>query len=276
MQINLYIASLIATGLLSASLGAYILRRRRAWGSIELALLLLAAAEWALAISVEAAVTTRPQKVLWSAIAYPGTVAAPVLLLYALRHANLDRWITRRRVVCLFILPIITAGMAATNEWHRLLWTDVILFNGWGGVTAQYLRGPWWWLLVGYSYLAAGLGFVILLWAVLFLPHLYSRQSRLLVVASAAPLAASGLYVLIPRAVAGFDPTPAAFALTGTLLALAIFRYRLLDLVPLARESLFENTQDGVLFLDAQRRVVDLNRLPRRCSASPRRMWAAL
>jgi len=49
------------------------------------------------------------------------------------------------------------------------------------------------------------------------------------------------------------------FALTGALLTLNLYQFRLLDLVPIARDALIENMSDGVLVLDAEDRIVDLN-----------------
>jgi PAS domain S-box-containing protein len=42
-------------------------------------------------------------------------------------------------------------------------------------------------------------------------------------------------------------------------IALSLFRYRLLDVVPVARENVIEDMADGVVVLDLQDRVVDMN-----------------
>src|SRR5690606_3475184 len=57
----------------------------------------------------------------------------------------------------------------------------------------------------------------------------------------------------------GFDWTPLAFTVTGTLLAWAMYRYYLLDLAPVARTVLFEHITDALLVTDAQDCVVDAN-----------------
>ena len=55
------------------------------------------------------------------------------------------------------------------------------------------------------------------------------------------------------------DITPLAFSITGILLYLAVFRLHLLDITPIARKTVMENIQDGVLVLDHDNRVVDVN-----------------
>jgi|GEM_PF-1872270 len=260
MQVNLYVLALLATGGVSILLAISIVRQRRLPGNSELALLLAAVGEWALTLTPEAAATTIAPKLFWSAVAYVGTTTAPVFLfLYALRRAQLDHWLTPRRTAALFVLPLVTTLMAATNGWHHLLWSQVTLTTTWASVSAQYGRGPWFWVNVAYSYLLVSSGVLLLVWAVMRLPHLYSLQARILFLASLVPLAGNALYLSNPRAVAGVDPTPVAFMCTGLFLTLGIRRYRLLDLVPLARETLFENLRDGVLFFDAQGQLIDLN-----------------
>ena len=55
------------------------------------------------------------------------------------------------------------------------------------------------------------------------------------------------------------DPTPLAFALGNLVVAWGLYRYRLFELVPLARESIVESMRDGVIVLDQNNVVVDVN-----------------
>ena len=55
------------------------------------------------------------------------------------------------------------------------------------------------------------------------------------------------------------DLTPFAFAITGAGMAYAMFRHRLLDLVPVARDIVIDGMSDGMIVLDENRRVVDVN-----------------
>jgi PAS domain S-box-containing protein len=59
------------------------------------------------------------------------------------------------------------------------------------------------------------------------------------------------------------DPTPFGFTATGVLVVWGLLRFRLLDIVPVARDAIVENMADAVIVLDAQSRVVDLNRAAR-------------
>jgi diguanylate cyclase (GGDEF)-like protein/PAS domain S-box-containing protein len=49
------------------------------------------------------------------------------------------------------------------------------------------------------------------------------------------------------------------FAVSNILVAWALFRYRLFDLVPIANETLLENMEDGVIVLNPEGRIAEIN-----------------
>jgi len=55
------------------------------------------------------------------------------------------------------------------------------------------------------------------------------------------------------------DITPFAFAIGNLVVAWGLFRYRLFDIIPIARERIVENMIDPVIVLDLRNRVVDIN-----------------
>lgn len=57
----------------------------------------------------------------------------------------------------------------------------------------------------------------------------------------------------------GMDFTSLAFTVTGVLFSRSLFRFRLFDLVPIARTLLIDSLDDSMIVLDNQSRIVDLN-----------------
>lgn len=57
----------------------------------------------------------------------------------------------------------------------------------------------------------------------------------------------------------GADNTPFSFTIAAVAFAYSLLRHHLLDVVPVARDVLIEKMADGVLVLDSQNRVVDIN-----------------
>jgi diguanylate cyclase (GGDEF)-like protein/PAS domain S-box-containing protein len=58
---------------------------------------------------------------------------------------------------------------------------------------------------------------------------------------------------------AQLDLTPIAFGFTGILLTYSVIRKRIMNIVPVARTRIIESMSDGILVLDSQNRIVDIN-----------------
>ena len=154
MQINAYVILLFLSALITGALAVYTLRRRSERGVIWFGLLLLAIAVWCLFIGFEAAATTLHAKEIFSVLAYLGTPTTPLLFfLFAVHYTQQDDWLTRPIEAVLWVLPVATIVIAATNSIHKLLWPTIELTRTWAGVTGVYAHGPWYWIEVGYSYL---------------------------------------------------------------------------------------------------------------------------
>ena len=52
-----------------------------------------------------------------------------------------------------------------------------------------------------------------------------------------------------------FDLTPTAFIISGLAFMWGILRYRLLDIVPIARDIVLQNMKDGVVVVDNRERL---------------------
>jgi two-component system NtrC family sensor kinase len=80
----------------------------------------------------------------------------------------------------------------------------------------------------------------------------------------AMPWLGNALYLARLWPMAGVDATPLAFTLTGAIYAVGVFGLGLFDLVPVARHRLIDSMPDGVLVLDLDNRIVDINPAARR------------
>ncbi len=55
------------------------------------------------------------------------------------------------------------------------------------------------------------------------------------------------------------DLTPLGFALSGILIVYVVYYHRFLDIIPVARDTIIENMRDGIIVVDNQQRIVDIN-----------------
>jgi len=118
-------------------------------------------------------------------------------------------------------------------------------------------QGPWYWFNIAFAYILLLLGTLILIQRLLRGPRLYKAQGIALLIVACLPWIGNALYVSGLSPV--LDLAPFAFALAGLVIVWSLFRFRLLDLVPVARDFIIEGMSDGVLVLDIQDRIVDAN-----------------
>ncbi len=220
-------------------------------------LLELGAAIWSGAAAFEVAALDLGTKISWSKISYLGIANAPLFFLFfALEFSQQKTGLTRRQLAVLGILPLITMILVATNEWHHLHWSYVTLDRT-TNMAVYGHNAPWFLVLIAYSYAYLGTGLFYLYRATFYYSALYMRQVALLLLISVLPFAGNILYVSgVSREL---DLTPIGFAINGAVLLFGMHRLQILDLVPIARSQLLEQLTDGVLVLDDQQRVLDIN-----------------
>jgi signal transduction histidine kinase len=119
--------------------------------------------------------------------------------------------------------------------------------------------GPLFWPFLVYADAVVWGCTALFVWTLTRVSRLYWRQSLLLIVTVLLPILANILHNLNVGPFGRVELTPFLFVLTGAVLVWGIFRFRLLDLARIARSSVFDTIQDGVLVLDPYRRVVKLN-----------------
>ena len=143
-----------------------------------------------------------------------------------------------------------------TNNFHRLIWLDVTL-DPMSGL-AIYHHGPavTVWVVIAYLYIFVAS--LLLVKAALFDKRLARVQALAFLLAVPWPWIANVLYFfrLTPP---GQDYTASGFAVTGLFLLWGIYRHRLFHLIPVAYEAVISSMEDGLIVLDGDRRVINLN-----------------
>ena len=259
-QYNPYVFPLLGAAVVSAALVLFAWRRRPVPGATLFALLMLAVAEWSLGYALELGSADLPSQVFWARVEYLGIVTVPVTwLALVLQYTKRERWLTPRNLALLATVPLVTLLLAWTNDLHGLLWSEIRLDTSGSFSVLDLARGAWYWVNVVYAYLLLLLGTLLLIQALIRWPHLYRRQAGALLLGALAPWVGNALYVFGLSPFPHLDLTPFAFTLTGLAAAWGLFRFRLLDIVPVARDAVIESMSDGVIVLDAQDRIVDLN-----------------
>ncbi len=213
---------------------------------------------WAIAYAFEFASSSLDLKIFWSKISYFGIAFLPVFyFLFTTAFSHKKHIITKRNVTLLLIIPIITILLVLTNEKHLLMWPEVTLDSAKN--IAYYSHGKGFWVFYAFTETLLMLGLFNLVNSIYKFTAYYKRQSGTLIAATLIPIIGNLMYVTNINPYPGFDWTPVSFVLTGLIIAIGIFRFRMFNIVPLARTKLFEMLNDGVIVINADGFIEDCN-----------------
>ncbi len=234
--------------------------RRRMKGALTLFGLMLAFIIWTFCSGMEISSTTLSGDIFWSKVAYLGSCSVPVLFfIFSLQFTDRDKYLSSRRTLLLWGIPVISILLAMTNEFHHLIWTAVLPNPVANQVLFVYYHGLWFWVLNVYSYVLLVFSTLLLVMEAIRQQKIYRKQAHVILLGIPLPWIANLLYISGFSPLRGFDLTPIMFTITGLLYALGLYRYELLDVVPVARNKIFEDLEDGLVVLDMQNRIIDMN-----------------
>lgn len=257
-RITFYAYALVISSALTLFVFWVIWKRRAKPGALPLALLMLSAAEWSFSVALEATVITVPEKIFWSQVSYLGIISTgPLFFLFAYEYTSFKKKIAPIGLVAIWALPLITLILCWTNQYHHLIWSS---FEYVPNTTILiYHHGIAFWAHITYLYILLAIGSGILCWSAIRFRNIYRKQAITILCAIPIPLVWNVLYVTGLSPIIGIDLTPVAFSLAGVLLGWGIYKIQLFDITPVQRDTVLENLMDGIIILDEDFRIVDLN-----------------
>ena len=259
-QYTPYVLLLLGSAAIAAALAASVWRHRSVPGATPFAAVAATGTFWSLANALEMAGVDLSTKLFWANVQYVSYVVMPVAwLALALQYTGRDRWLTRCRLPWLFAIPAITLTLLWTNDLHSLMRRDVSLDASGPFPVLGKTYGPWFWAHSVYSYLLVLLAIALLVEVVLRAPPFHRGQALALLAGLLLPVTWNILYVSGLSPIPRVDVSPVIFGLSGVVVVWGLVRFRLFDLVPVARDKVVEGLADGVITLDAEGRIVDLN-----------------
>jgi len=237
---------------------AVIIWRRSAPGSLALRGMLLGMFIWGVSYALTWALVPLEQKILWLKIMYLGVVMVPAFFfVFTLQITHREHWITFSNILLLAIQPALMVATVWLAPQRVFASIEPAVNNGYQ--IMQVMRGEWFWINTGYSYIVLILSFILLIASYRTANSFFKRQYMLIMLGSIIPFVFSAYTQTKGIAFNSLDLAPISFGISGIIYVYAIFRHQFMDLVPVARGHLIENMSDGVLVLDVQGRIVDIN-----------------
>lgn len=257
---NGYGLVLLFFGALTAILAVYIYKRGTdvvRWFSLMMG----SNAIWSIAYGLELSSHTLDQAMLFINIEYIGIATLPLnWFLFCLNFCNKECWYKKPlNLALLLIAPITTLVMVWTNPLHHLHYKDVRMFYEGPFPMVKIYPGTWYHIFTGYFYLLLACGCYLILSKFRNSDPIFRKQNYSVIIAAIIPWIGNITYLVGIRPLGFIDLTPYAFILTTFLIFLGVYRFRLFDIVPIAREKVLELMSDGFLVLDEKHRIIDYN-----------------
>jgi PAS domain S-box-containing protein len=223
--------------------------------------IMLSSTVWAAAYGLEMASVDVSTKLFWSNIAFIGIVGVPGFLV-----AFMLRYLGRPAPYLSYLLiePILTTLITWTNSFHGLLYSRIGIDTSQGFAVLDTQYGTYFWVHAAYSYVIMGWGSLLMARLLTRADRLYRRQAATLLVGILSPWMANAIYLLGFSPFPRLDLTPFAFTIMGLSAFWSFLRFHFLDVIPIARDRVLENIEDGVMVLDIQDRIADMNPSVRR------------
>lgn len=253
----LYSTILLTAGVCCLVVGGLVLQRRPyPSGAIPLMVFIFAMCWWDVTYGIFWAGAPAPTPYFWMDLSYVGVVIVPAtFLIFAIQLSGRDAWLKRPFFIWLYIEPLLVLVLMWTDPWHNLFFAGKRTLN-----TGMILdAGPVFWGNVVYSYILLLIGFILLVQRFRTTTGIYRRQIGVVLAGAGITWLNSFIFILGLSPLPNADNTPFSFTLAAFAFTYALLRYRMLDIVPIARDLLIEGMSDGVLVLDANNRIVDMN-----------------
>jgi len=169
------------------------------------------------------------------------------------------KWLSKRNIIFISIIPFIMILSVFTNEYHHLFFKNMSLITYRSSLVLGIEGGPLFWLDLAYTILlitiAAGLITRILVKSY----HIYKWQISVFLVINTIILAIALIDKFSINIFPYLSKTPLVFVIGMTVLILTLSKSKISEIVPAAREFVLDSMEDGILILDNNSNILDLN-----------------
>jgi len=255
------ISMLILSAVCMGVLGIYGIRFiRKVYVTLPYSLLMFACAGWAVLYAFDLSTSSLTDKIIIHNLRF---LILPFLALLELwlviEYVKKPAWFSRNRFVLLFTISAFFAILAITSGYHHLFRYDFSIDTTGPFPLLVYTEGAGSLLLNIYSLFILVVALTILLYEANRKKTLFEIQTFLLFIALAFPPIVNYLFLEGISPVHYLNMTAPLLWIPACLYTIAIFRYRFLEIIPIARSLIIETMRLPMIVLDTEGRLVDYN-----------------
>ncbi len=258
--IFIYLLPYILSFAISSAVALYSWRHREVPGGQHFAVMVSLQAAMTFGFIFELLTPSLEGKIFWDDIQWLFTCFLPFFFfLFAFHYSQQDLVWSRRVIVSFAIVPAVFFLLVLTNSQHHLARASGQLVPGLVVDELYYAFTPTVIIYTIYVYIITLIGIYFLTRRFFHAPRLYRYQVLMVIIGILIPFAGSLISLLEIPILFHRDLFPITSAIGNLVVAFGLYRFRLLDIVPAARDRVIENLGGAVIVIDAYERVIDMN-----------------
>jgi putative nucleotidyltransferase with HDIG domain len=256
-----YLLPYLISFVLSISILGFTTIRWKVKGVKEFSWFLVGQNLWQIALIVGLVSINLQAKLFWDKLQWLVTIisiTAIVFFVFRFTGYTPRRWKTW--FALFLIIPVLFIAFILTEPLHNFFFADPGIV---AGKPFLDINHAYTWPPLVYAFfcgLASITSMVFLVSRGLRENTLFRTQTLVIACGVMLPVIGTLLSAMDVQILQGHDPGPFAIAIGSLVISWGLFRFYLFDIVPTAREKIFETMDDMVIVLDADDRVVDINR----------------
>ncbi len=197
----------------------------------------------------------------WAKTQHPIIALLPVAWVsFALNYTGINTLKIKKSIRLLILIIPVISSISAIMYPRTVMYYQSHSFSEFDGYsTIDPIYGPWFWITGAFMYILLIAGVLIILRYIL--SKRSSTRVHIIWIISGIlfPILINFLYILPLPVFLHKDYTPLAFAASGIFFFIDIYWFRLLQIIPLARNIALEEMENGILILDKRKCIVDFN-----------------
>ena len=245
---------------ISVVLAIRILSNPPAYGRASLMMSDIAVAIWLFGYAMEIVSGSLEEKIFWAKIQYLGIpFVAPGIFAFTLEYSGRGSWFTNTKRMILVIIPVLITILAFANDLVGFIWPEISLMHGLSISPLILGHGLGAYIITGYSYFLLAMAAAMLASMAFKTGKLYRIQAMVMLVGLLMPWAGSALYTTNLVPLSGLDLTPLMLTFTNITFLMGFLRIKLIDIIPVAQDTVFRSMTEAVVVLDEKERIIEAN-----------------
>jgi len=256
--LNILSIILLFISLVNSLLALYSLRYRKSPGALVYSMLLVAISIYSFGYAFELLSHHVETIRFWLNVEYIGISFLPPLVIILAIHYTGRAQILKLWVVILLMLFGVTTLFVEHTNFHGLFYKEFKLVRSGQFTLSAFTHGAWYWVH------QAAVNVILLISSILYLIQVNEssginrKRAGIMLISCIIPW---GIYLfyITGQSPHNFDLSPFSFSLVGFLAALGVFRFGLLEYLPITLEHVFNSMTDGVIILDKYNHLISFN-----------------